>query len=438
MSDLTKGRKSLQTTINMKKLLPSFYNKEKDNTEPKKLAWGMRGTPPELLLAFDIESEWPENFGTLCAAKGVATSFIDAAVADGYTNDLCSYLLNTMGYLAKSKELGGIVPPESPTPHGLGNPDMLLSSGYLCEPRYKWFQAVATRFNNIPVHCIDPLGPPVGIDVHDPEVEFHYTEMLRRDLAAEIKFLEEQTDKKLDIDRLRVYVKNSFEAEKYFYKSLELCKATPCPISAVDYFNAIIPELYMMGTKEAVTFYKAMYEEIKDRVDKGIGIVQNEKHRIIFVGIPPWFNMGFFNYLENMGVAIPLNTMYYIGKPADIEVGDDPVEALVQRTWAKTVWNHDHSTDIMPESLSPCIGTPSIGTELYREYIRDYKIDGVIMNCVRTCRSASFGQQYLRQIFDKEGIPSLIFESDMADPRQWSDAKIKGLVEAYIETLDRK
>lgn len=436
MGDLKRGRKSLQTVINAKKYLPSFYEK-KDGAERKHLAWCMRGVPPELLNVFNVPYEWPENFGALCATKGVATSFIDAAVAEGYTDDLCSYLLNTMGYCSMTKTLGGNIPPETPSPEGMGNPTMLLGSGYLCEPRYKWFQAIATRFINIPVHCSDPLGPPIGIDVHDPAVKDHYTDMYRRDLKAQIHFLEQQVGRPLDKDRLKVIIMNSMDAERYFYKAIELCKASPCPMSAVDYYTAIVPELYMMGSEEAVDFFRAMYEEIKDRVDHHRGVIENEKHRFMFIGIPPWFNMGFFNYLEELGVTIPFNTMYHIGLPADIVV-DDPVEAMVQRSWAKTLWHHDNGTDIMPESLSPCVGGAYVGTELIRRHIRDYKLDGVIMNRVRSCRAVSFGQIFLRNVFGEEGIPSLIIESDMADPRLWSDAKIKGQVEAYLETLERK
>jgi benzoyl-CoA reductase/2-hydroxyglutaryl-CoA dehydratase subunit BcrC/BadD/HgdB len=58
----------------------------------------MAGVPTELLAAVDICWDWPENFGTLCASKLVTTRFIEVAEAEGYHNDLCSYVNNTMGY----------------------------------------------------------------------------------------------------------------------------------------------------------------------------------------------------------------------------------------------------------------------------------------------------------------------------------------------------
>ncbi|MBS3901779.1 MAG: hypothetical protein KGZ54_07155 [Dethiobacter sp.] len=41
------------------------------------LAWCMAGIPPELLHSFDLNSEWPENFSTMCAARLVAPGFIE-------------------------------------------------------------------------------------------------------------------------------------------------------------------------------------------------------------------------------------------------------------------------------------------------------------------------------------------------------------------------
>jgi len=434
MGDLKRGMKSLDTTKNIRKYLPSFYAKEEAADFDKKgLAWCMQGVPPELLTAFDLPWEWPENFGTVCAARGVATKFIEIAEADGFDNDLCSYLLNSMGYCRRSKEVGN-VPPESPVPRGLGNPTMLLGSGMACEPRYKWFQAIATRFLDIPIFNSDPVCPPFDVDVHDPQIAEHYLEIHRRDLAAQVEFLEKNLGKKLDKDKLKEIVKNALTAESYAYKTLELCKASPCPMSAVDYFSAIVPQLYMLGTKEAADFYQAMYKEVQERVDKKVGVVTNENHRFIWMGIPPWFNLGFFNYLESLGVVFPLIVMYHIGKPHEIVV-DDPLEALVQRTWQKAVWIHDSGSEMLPESCNPAISSLNIGSKLIRQWIKDYNIDGAILHRTRSCRAVAVGQVFYRNVLEEEGIKSMIFESDMADPRQWSDAKIKGMVEAYLETL---
>ena len=57
------------------------------------------------------------------------------------------------------------------------------------------------------------------------------------------------------------------------------------------------------------------------------------------------------------------------------------------------------------------------------------------MHLTRSCRAVSFGEVHTKNRLAEMGVPSLIFESDMADPRLWSDAQIKTRVHAFIETL---
>jgi benzoyl-CoA reductase/2-hydroxyglutaryl-CoA dehydratase subunit BcrC/BadD/HgdB len=81
----------------------------------------------------------------------------------------------------------------------------------------------------------------------------------------------------------------------------------------------------------------------------------------------------------------------------------------------------------------------SIGTvipsELIRDWVREYRLDGALMHSTRSCRSGSFGEIHSRNVLNDIGIPSLIFESDMADPRLWADAHIKMQMNAFIETM---
>ncbi|HPZ65511.1 MAG TPA: 2-hydroxyacyl-CoA dehydratase family protein, partial [Bacillota bacterium] len=214
-SEMQRAKRHLETTRKMKEMLPRFFMRMMErrfSNEP--LAWCMVGVPPELLKAFDLLWEWPENFGTICASRLVAPKFIEVAEGDGYSPELCSYVTNTMGYCKLWKDRGEF-PEESPLPGGMGNPSMLLGSGFICEPRWKWFQSIATRFVDVPVYSSDPLAPPYDVDPKDPRIAEHYLDLLRRDLQGQIDFLEKHTGKKLDLDRLREYIRLSHEALTY-------------------------------------------------------------------------------------------------------------------------------------------------------------------------------------------------------------------------------
>ena len=42
-----------------------------------------------------------------------------------------------------------------------------------------------------------------------------------------------------------------------------------------------------------------------------------------------------------------------------------------------------------------------------------------------------------RIITERTGIPALVFETDMGDPRFYAEAQIKTRLEAYLETLEK-
>lgn len=429
MSELRPVTKSLETTRRAKELLTTFYGRPARRPEGTALAWCMAGVPPEVLAAFDLPWEWPENFGTLCAARQVATRFCEQAEADGYSPDLCSYVRNTMGYTSRLVELGQ-VPPESPR-GGMRTATMLLGSGSLCDPRTKWFQSLASRYLPLPVFHIDPLSPPHDVDPDDPRIAAHYTEMLRETLREQVRFLERQTGRPLDVGRLRTALAHAQEAFALLWEIHELRKAVPCPMGSEDFFTGgVIPLLYLLGEREAVDYFRCLRDEVQDRVARGIGVLADERYRLLWMGIPPWYNLGFFNTLGDLGAVFPIEGVYYSGAPVDVSL-DDPLEALVERTWKRAVWILRWGAEVIPENCSPA-GFSAPGTRLLRQWVKDYRLDGAIMHRTRSCRAVSWGQVHVKNLLAEEGIPSLIIESDMADPRSWSDAVIMGQVRGFL------
>lgn len=435
MSDGRRAVKSLETTRRVKDLLQTFYARQARRREGAPLAWCMAGISSELLYAFELPWEWPENFGTLCAARQVATTFCERAEADGYSPDLCSYVRNTMGYVSRLREAGA-VPPESPR-GGMGTPTMLLGSGGLCDPRTKWFQSLATRYLPLPVFHIDPMSPPHDVDPEDPRVAAHYLEPLRETIHEQVAFLEAHTGRPLDRGRLGEAMANAQEAIALLWEVHELRKAVPCPMGSEDFFTGgVVPLLFMLGEREATEYFRRLRDEVRERVARGTGTIPDERFRLLWMGIPPWYNLGFFNEVGRLGAVFPIETVYYVGAPVEVDLAD-PLEALVQRTWKRAVWIHRWGAEVIPENCTPS-GFSAPGTKLIRRWVGEYRLDGAVMHRTRSCRAVSWGQVHIKNVLAEEGIPSLIIESDMADPRSWSDALIMGQVRAFLEAVESR
>jgi benzoyl-CoA reductase/2-hydroxyglutaryl-CoA dehydratase subunit BcrC/BadD/HgdB len=76
--------------------------------------------------------------------------------------------------------------------------------------------------------------------------------------------------------------------------------------------------------------------------------------------------------------------------------------------------------------------------EMALDLFQRYDLNGNIMFLNRSCKAVTFGEHELREILtEKTGVPALVFESDMGDPRFYSEVQVKTRLEAYFETLER-
>lgn len=434
MSEMSKLNPTLDTIRRIHELLPSFYTKQAQRDAGGPVAWCMAAVSAEILYAFNLHAEWPESFGAFCAAKGISPHFMEQAEADGYSAELCSYVRNTIGYVSRMVEVGG-QPPEAPK-GGMGTPTMLLGAGVICDPRLKWFQTLSSRYlKGVPVFHTDSMSPPPGTDASDPKVKAHYMQLLRQTVHEQIDFIAKQLGRPIDLDRLRNALALAQEQNLLTWEMHTLRAAVPCPMSSGEFFYACpAPLQFMTGQPEAVAFLRCLRDELRERVARGIGTIENERYRLAWLGLPPWFNLGFFDRLGELGVVFPVESVYLEGEPVQIDLSD-PVEALIERSWKRSEWTRKNGSEINPDTLAAC-NMSVAGTQLMRSWVKKFKLDGVIMHRTRSCRAVSFGQTHMKNIFAEEGIPTLVLESDMGDPRTWQQSVFMENVRGLLATID--
>lgn len=428
-SEFKRVVRSTETAKSVSELLKRWYAKaEEAKSRGRPVAWCMVSTPPELLNYFEVEANWPENYGTVCASRNMAVHFMERAEGEGFSPDICSYLRNALGYTLRWLEVGD-TPPEAPL-GGMARPNFLLTNSVVCDPRTKAFQALV-RYFDIPIHICDWMTAPYGVDVADERVKRHYVEHNLAELEGMVAFLEKQTGKRFDEAAFASMVANSLETQELLWDIHQLRRAVPCPLPSEDFFACIVPQLYMLGTEESLAFFRRLYQEVKHRVDNGIGVIPDERYRLLWMGIPPWYNLGLFNYLESFGAVSVKETVYQSWPPAEVDTSN-PLEALVLVQWHRNKMIHRHEAEVMPE-CSYASAQYSAGQVL--ECLREYDVDGVIMHLIRSCRVVSFGQAHTRRMLKDAGAFAVTLESDMADPRTWSDAHVKMRINAFIEAL---
>jgi benzoyl-CoA reductase/2-hydroxyglutaryl-CoA dehydratase subunit BcrC/BadD/HgdB len=404
----------------------------------------------EILYAMDVLPIWTENFAGVCGAKRDAERFLQRAESLGFSRSLCTYALCGLGFDHWREELGEM-PPDAPW-GGQARPDFMISTGQIiCDPRAKWYQAAQQYMPDVPIYNIDlpyPLFDPKRD--HREELAYYHTYIVK-ELRGLIAFLEKQTGKKIDYDRLWELVNLSDQTWDLIEQAYDLRAASPCPMDTGDAMNTMVPLCFKMATREAHDFFVNLKAELEEKVANREGVIENEKYRLLWGGgLPSWFALSDFNYFNSKGAVFPAETTYRMVAPIaemDLPKTNDPVEHLAWRWLGYWTFWYDRARK-RPGS------EPDI--ERLIHYIEKYQIDGVVMHEAFSCRTWHVGLMWqlhqLAKIYrpipvltlggkgrtpgNKRALPSLILESDIIDITSYSEVETRQKIDAFIETLD--
>jgi benzoyl-CoA reductase/2-hydroxyglutaryl-CoA dehydratase subunit BcrC/BadD/HgdB len=403
--DPQKEKRRLEASQKMKDLMTRYYIGAKmAEGSDKKIAWITSGGPVEFLIAADIIPIYPENHGAMLGASRMSVELCEVAEGLGYSRDLCSYARGDIGSaITKKSPIGG-----------LPRPDFLLACNNICGTVLKWYQALSRLFN-VPLFFLDT---PFVHHKLVPESLLY----VRRQFEELISFLESQTHKKFDRDRLTEVVRYSGESAVLWKAVLNQCAHRPSPMSCFDAFINMAPIVTLRGTKEVSDFYREMKNELQERIARGISAVPAERFRLLWDNIPIWYKMREHSDLfASYGACLVADTYTNAWVFEGLET-EDPLVGLAH---AYTTAYLNISIDLMVERVV--------------ELLSRFAVDGLVIHSNRSCKPYSLGQYDIQRIIrERTGIPSVVIEADMTDARAYSDAQVRTRVEAFMETLQNR
>lgn len=413
MSKVKKSGKMLNATNKLKNEMGRhFLAIEQAYREGKPTAWATAGTPVELLYSMDVQPMLPENSATISAALKHSQNFIELAEDEGFSYDLCSYFKTNVGAVLSKADM---------SIGGTRKPTFMMSSDVICDTHVNWFQVQAERFN-VPHFTIDV--PHVVSNTNNRQREY-FKNYIKEQLWELLDFITEVTGNEYNKEKAQEIAQNSYEMGKIWQDVFELRKNIPCPVSTRDTFGGLFPLFTMTGLKSPIKLYKRMYREAKERVDKGIGALEQEDFRLMFEGIPFWYNLKFFSNLERWNAIIVYEpyvyafTKYTNPNVTKNDVINNPVECM-----AELILSFWYIYDLETRF------------EKFKETVRDWKIDGVLLHNNMSCRPNACGMYDLkRKLMEEADIPALIIDSDMNDPRKMSETQVLNKIESFIEIL---
>jgi benzoyl-CoA reductase/2-hydroxyglutaryl-CoA dehydratase subunit BcrC/BadD/HgdB len=281
----------LKISSRSKKLVAMHYLRGRRANRNSKVAWVTSGAPIEFLKALDFYLFYPENHGALCGTARVVVDIASEAENAGFSRDICSYARTDIGAMLSGKTPVGQLP----------RPDLLVACTNICQTVLHWYRVLAHHFN-VPLILIDT--PFTYTTVTDHAVAF-----VKRQLEEAIPIAEKAAGKSIDPRRFEEVMLLSRDASQLWQQILERAKHRPAPLSVFDQCIQMAPLVEMRGEPGTVDFYAAMLEEIDERIDQGIGVVKNERKRLLWDNLPIWYRLRYLaEFLGQHGIVIAAST----------------------------------------------------------------------------------------------------------------------------------
>ncbi len=404
MNEKAADNHKIKSAKKMREVMTHYYMDAMTARDNNKLvAWITSGAPVEPLIAMDIIPIYPENHGAMIGASKMGEDFCTKAEDMGYSSDLCSY---ARADISCAVEKGGPI-------GGLPEPDMLVCCNNICGTVLKWYE-VQARYFNVPLFILDT---PVCHTAYSPEIARY----VRSQIDEYVKFIEKMTGKAFDYVKMEEVGLLSLEGQKLWQKILNTTANKPAPMSAFDAFFFLALIVTLRGTQTSIDFYNELLQEMEGRVSAGIGIVPNEKYRILWDNLPIWHQLKWLSgKFASHNACLVADT--YTSAWCGVLQYNDP----------------NHFLDSMAQAYTRIylnIGVDEMAKQVL-EIIDFYDVDGFVMHSNRSCKPYSFGQFDIQRIVqEKANIPVLLIEADMLDPRSFSQGQIETRIDAFMEII---
>lgn len=201
----------------------------------------------------------------------------------------------------------------------------------------------------------------------------------------------------------------------------QLMKADPMPISGVELSLAL--QLVAASTGRSMTegpeAISILCDEIRDRVEKGIGVVEKGNPRVM-IFIHHFSDPRVTHMMEQAGLA-PSMTIFAV-PPARRDasltfdtLGEERAEAAMRD-------GAYHSSFAIAKR--------------FEDAVKIMSVDGIIFNYLYNCRPIALCSHLIKKwIEERTSIPTLSLEMDIYDSRSYGAAALRNRVEAFAELL---
>ncbi len=354
--------------------------------------------PPEIFMAMDITPMHAETTTWVTAAfTGTTGDVLLKAAEMGMATEICSAHRGLIGAFALDL---------------LPRPDMVVWSSLMCDNTAKSGDMVMD-ITGCPGHFVD-----FPFESSPDETTYLVEEF--KDL---IVFLEAQTGKKMDWDRLSEIVAGTDQQIQLYREINKLRQAVPSPFPPQRFMELVMPLYVMPGHPDSIKYLETLRDDLVDMVARGQGAVSKERFRLMSLFVPPTYLLGFLGRISEEFGAVSVTEPFFDMWPEGRLDPSRPLESLVRKSY------------MFPEMASY---GPFKRETLDRtvELAQSHRVDGAIYYAHVGCRQASALSKSYKDALDKIDVPMMTLDFDILDPTVSPEEEIRIKLEGFFELLE--
>jgi len=354
--------------------------------------------PSELIYALDLVPMHTETTTWMTSLfTGECSDLLSAGANLGLASEICTPHRGLAGAFAL-----GAIP----------RPDVMLWSNMVCDNTAKSGELIM-EVVNCPGFFIDH-------PFKDSPEEKKY---LVGELEDMVHFLEEQSGRKMDWDRLSEIVARMDRQITLTREINELRKNVPSPFRSRGFLELLTIDYLFPGQPDAIAYLETLKQELTEMVNRGEGAVPDEQFRLMTLFVPPMYLIGFLDKIsQEFGAVSVIEPFFTYWGEGTLEPAR-PLESVAQKSY------------MLPE-MRMYGPLDERALNAITDCVSQYRVDGAIYYADVGCRHSCATIKLFKDTLSEVDVPVLTLDCDVVDPTITSQEEVREKMEQFFELLE--
>ncbi|MGB5157476.1 2-hydroxyacyl-CoA dehydratase subunit D [Desulfobacterium sp. N47] len=316
----------------------------------------------------------------------------------------------------------------------------------MCDTQGKWYQ-IMSELEGVPYNALDFMPYEWECEHESKESKNLKHQYLKDQMLDIIEWMEKITGKKYDDEKFINALNCECESASLWAHCCMVNRSIPAVMDEKMMHSLYVTAVLMRHEKASVDFYKELLDELKDRADRGIAAIENERLRLLLDGLPPWHSLEIYRYIEEFG-GVSIGSHFSFGvsggwaydSEQDTRVpAKTPKEAGIKLNTREEACSWYAKWLLETNTVLRSLKFSGKGKNKHiLDLVKKWNVDGVLIHLNRGCEGTASGQMKIRYFLAENDIPVITFEGNHADIREFDLPRVKATINTFMETLDLK